>query len=635
MSSLSTLGVAVVGAGYWGPNLIRNFRTSPQWDLVAVCDLDEERARGLLGARSGVQVTSSLDEVLAREDVHAVAVATPARTHQTIALAALAAGKHVLVEKPLADSVANGQRMVDLAAEQGLLLMADHTYCYTPAVLKIRELVRAGELGEILFVDSVRINLGLVQPDVDVFWDLAPHDLAILDFVLPGGLRPTGVSASGADPLGAGKACVGYLSLPLPNGGIAHIHVNWLSPTKIRQMVIGGTRRTLVWDDLNPQQRLSVYDRGVDLQQTSADTTDRAAATISYRLGDTWAPALPEREPLGEMVTEFADQHPRAPSSPHRRQGRASGTAGARGCGAQPRHRGRPGGRGRGRPGLGGRAMTELKGARVLVTGGAGTIGSTLVDQLLEAGAARVTVLDNLVRGRRANLDHAEATGRLDLVVGDIRDRDLVHDVTSGCDLVFHQAAIRITQCAEEPRLALEVLVDGTFNVLEAAADAVVDKLVAASSASVYGLAEEFPTLGAPPPLRQRHVLRRRQVVQRGDAPQLPGDARPRPRGAAVLQRLRPADGRARPLHRGPGAVDGADRRRSAARSSSATGARRWTSSSPPTSRAPTCWRPCRRCARASTTWHGGRRPACWASPRRCWSRWGQTCPSSTARSGP
>ena len=138
--------------------------------------------------------------------------------------------------------------------------------------------------------------------------------------------------------------------------------------------------------------------------------------------------------------------------------------------------------------------MTALNGARVMVTGGAGTIGSTLVDQLLEAGAAKVTVLDNLVRGRRANLDHAQASGRLDLVIGDIRDRDLVHDVTRGCDLVFHQAAIRITQCAEEPRLALEVLVDGTFNVLEAAADSDVAKVVAASSASVYGLAEEFPT---------------------------------------------------------------------------------------------------------------------------------------------
>ena len=307
MHASDQLGVAVVGAGYWGPNLIRNFRSSNDWDLRAVCDLDTARAEQVLGARSGVDVTASLDEVIAREDIQAIAIATPARTHQGIALAALRAGKHVLVEKPLADSVQNGRAMVDLAREQGLVLMADHTYCYTPAVLKIRELVEAGELGELLFVDSVRINLGLVQPDVDVFWDLAPHDLSILDFVLPGGLRPTGVSAHGADPLAAGKACVGYLSLPLPGGAMAHVHVNWLSPTKIRQMVIAGTRRTLVWDDLNPQQRLSVYDRGVDLAHQSVDSVDRTDATISYRLGDTWAPALPEREALGAMVTEFAD----------------------------------------------------------------------------------------------------------------------------------------------------------------------------------------------------------------------------------------------------------------------------------------------------------------------------------------
>jgi predicted dehydrogenase len=300
------LGAAVVGAGYWGPNLIRNFRSSSDWDLRAVCDLDAGRAEAVLGSRSGVDVTTSLDELLARDDVEAVAIATPARTHHAIALQALRAGKHVLVEKPLADSVDAGREMVAVAREQGLVLMADHTYCYTPVVQKIRELVSVGALGEILFVDSVRINLGLIQPDVDVFWDLAPHDLSILDYVLPDGLRPEGVAAQGADPVGAGKSCVGYLTLPLPGGAIAHVHVNWLSPTKIRQMVIGGTERTLVWDDLNPQQRLSVYDRGVDLVQQSVDSADRRTATVSYRLGDTWAPALQEAEALGLMVGELA-----------------------------------------------------------------------------------------------------------------------------------------------------------------------------------------------------------------------------------------------------------------------------------------------------------------------------------------
>lgn len=300
------LRIAVVGAGYWGPNLARNFFASPDWELVAICDLDRERAERVASQVGQVPAVTSLTELLASEDLDAIAIATPARTHYPIAMQALAAGKHVVVEKPLADSGSNGQAMVLEAAARGLILMADHTYCYTPAVLKIRELVSEGALGDILFIDSVRINLGLIQPDVDVFWDLAPHDLSILDFILPGGLRPTAVAAQGADPLAAGRSCIGYLTLPLESGAIAHVHVNWLSPTKIRQMVIGGSKRTLVWDDLNPQQRLSVYDRGVDLGEQSAERTDRRDANISYRLGDTWSPALPEREALSTMATEFA-----------------------------------------------------------------------------------------------------------------------------------------------------------------------------------------------------------------------------------------------------------------------------------------------------------------------------------------
>lgn len=304
---INPLRIAVVGAGYWGPNLARNFRASPDWELISICDLDRARAEKLSDSLGGVPVMTHLDELLLDPDLDAVAVATPAHTHHTVVLAALRAGKHVVVEKPLADSRERGLEMVREADERGLILMADHTYCYTPAATKIREIIEQGMLGDILFIDSVRINLGLIQPDVDVFWDLAPHDLSIMDFILPGGLSATTAAAQGADPLGAGKACVGYLSLPLEGGAIAHVHVNWLSPTKIRQMVVGGTKQTLVWDDLNPQQRLSVYDRGVDLQQVSSTEADRAAATVSYRLGDTWSPALPEREALSSMATEFAD----------------------------------------------------------------------------------------------------------------------------------------------------------------------------------------------------------------------------------------------------------------------------------------------------------------------------------------
>lgn len=302
----SMLRVAVIGAGYWGPNLARNFHNSSDWELAAVCDLDAGRAEALARRFAGAAAVSELSAVLEDPDIQAVAIATPARTHHAIATAALEAGKHVLVEKPLADSGPHGRSMAETAERCGLVLMADHTYCYTPAVMKIRELIEAGELGDILFIDSVRINLGLIQPDVDVFWDLAPHDLSIIDFILPGGLRPLSVSAQGADPLGAGKACIGYLTLPLRGGAVAHVHVNWLSPTKIRTMIIGGSKRTLVWDDLNPQQRVSVYDRGVELQTQQLGAADRRAAMISYRLGDTWSPALGEREPLDAMAAEFA-----------------------------------------------------------------------------------------------------------------------------------------------------------------------------------------------------------------------------------------------------------------------------------------------------------------------------------------
>lgn len=318
------LRVAVVGAGYWGPNLVRNFRGAPDWDLVAVCDLDESRARKVIGARSTVEIETSLTRLLDRDDIDAVAIATPARTHAPIALAAIAAGKHVVVEKPLADTPEAAEAMVLAAQDAGTVLMIDHTYCYTPAVQYIRDAIATGMLGDLLYIDSVRINLGLVQPDVDVFWDLAPHDLSILDFILPGGLAPRSVSATGADPLGAGKACVGYVTMPLVAGGIAHVNVNWLSPTKIRQMVVGGSRRTLIWDDLNPQQRVAVFDRGVDLATQRADAEQREVATVSYRLGDVTVPALPEKEALSSMVAEFAA------SIRERRAPRTDGLAGLR-----------------------------------------------------------------------------------------------------------------------------------------------------------------------------------------------------------------------------------------------------------------------------------------------------------------
>jgi predicted dehydrogenase len=304
---MSTVGLAVIGAGYWGPNLVRTALATTAIRLEWLCDLDVDRARAVLGPYTTVRATDSLDAILADPAVNAVAIATPAATHFDLVRAVLEAGKHVLVEKPLTSSVAEGQKLVALARQSGLVLMCDHTYCYTPAVQRIREFIRGGQIGDIQFVDSVRINLGLVQPDVNVLWDLAPHDLSILDFVLPDHIRPVAVAAHTVDPIGAGRACLGYLSVWLSNGALAHVHVNWLSPTKIRTTVFGGSRRTIVWDDMNPAGRLAVHDRGVDrLQAGNVPQDERRQALISYRTGDTLVPALPEREALMSVMAEFS-----------------------------------------------------------------------------------------------------------------------------------------------------------------------------------------------------------------------------------------------------------------------------------------------------------------------------------------
>ncbi|WP_297655298.1 Gfo/Idh/MocA family oxidoreductase [Pseudonocardia sp.] len=306
-TSSPAIGIAVIGAGYWGPNLVRNAQQTPGLRLEYLCDLDVDRAKKVLGDYSTVRVSGSLDEVLADPAVSAVAIATPAATHYGVALKALEAGKHVLVEKPLAPTYEEGRLLVEAAERHQRVLMLDHTYVYTPPVRHIRELVRGGELGDLQYLDSVRINLGLVQPDVDVLWDLAPHDLSIFDAILPDDVQPVSVAAHGSDPVGAGHACVAHLTIRLSNDALAHVHVNWLSPTKIRTVVVGGSSRTVVWDDLNPVQKLSVHDRGVDrADPTGLDADARGRTAVSYRTGDTVAPALPNHEALRSVMVEFA-----------------------------------------------------------------------------------------------------------------------------------------------------------------------------------------------------------------------------------------------------------------------------------------------------------------------------------------
>jgi predicted dehydrogenase len=298
------INVAVVGAGYWGPNLIRNFVACPDAKLVAVCDKDRARLDKVLAGYPGVEAIESHEALLAKKDLDAVAIATPVGTHAPLALAALQAGKHVLVEKPLAGSVRDAEAMVRAANDAQRILMVDHTFVYSGPVRKIKEIVDSGDLGEIYFVDSVRINLGLFQHDVNVVWDLAPHDLSIMDHLI--GRLPKSLSAFGtchADS-DSGIEDVAYLNLDFGNGLLASFHVNWLSPVKIRHFLVGGSRKGLVYNDLTPDEKIKVYDRGITISQ---DAEARRGALIGYRTGDVWSPRIEGQEPLQVMVRHFVE----------------------------------------------------------------------------------------------------------------------------------------------------------------------------------------------------------------------------------------------------------------------------------------------------------------------------------------
>lgn len=296
------ISVAVIGCGYWGPNLVRNFAACPDTRLVAVCDQDPARLDRITKQYPTAEGVADVEALLARSDVDAVAIATPVRTHAPFALAALRAGKHVLVEKPLASSVRDAEQVVETAEKNGLTLMVDHTFVFSPPVRKIRELVTSGELGDLLYLDSVRINLGLFQHDVNVVWDLAPHDLSIVDHLL--GRLPRSLSAFGAcHTAGLEHEDVAYLNLDFGDGLLASFHVNWLSPVKIRHFIVGGRKKSVVYNDLEQAEKVKVYDRGVTV---SSDPEARRGVLVGYRTGDVWSPNLEQAEPLQQMVRHFA-----------------------------------------------------------------------------------------------------------------------------------------------------------------------------------------------------------------------------------------------------------------------------------------------------------------------------------------
>ena len=295
------LRIAVIGYGYWGPNLVRNFAATPRVKVMAIAETRANRRQLAQQQYPHIAVVEEAAAVIADPEIDAIAIATPIFTHFALAKAALEAGKHVLVEKPLAPSVAEAEELAALAERQQRVLMVDHTFVYTGAVRKIREIIGTGELGRVLYVDSVRINLGLFQPDFNVIWDLAPHDLTIIDHVI--GAQPRWVSAIGVSHYGR-QENLAYLTVGYDDGLLAHVHVNWVAPVKTRRTIIAGSQKMIVWDDTSPVEPVKVYESSVDVQHM--DKESAYALNVQYRSGDVHSPKLDGREALSVMAQTFA-----------------------------------------------------------------------------------------------------------------------------------------------------------------------------------------------------------------------------------------------------------------------------------------------------------------------------------------
>jgi len=296
------LNIGVIGYGYWGPKLVRNFQELPTTRVTMLADLSPVRLNQVRQAFPAVQVTHNYHELLASPDVDAVVIATPVSTHAPIGLDALRAGKHVLIEKPLAHTREAGQALVDLAAERGLVLMVGHTFEYNPAVESLKELVDSGDIGRVYYINSSRTNLGIFQKDVNVLWDLAPHDISIMLYVL--GMDPISVNACGEAYVQPKIPDVARLTLNFPNQIQTHIHVSWLDPCKVRRTTIVGSKKMIVYDDVEMQEKIKIYDTGVNRPE---HTDNYGEFQLSYRYGDITIPRIPLHEPLKVECGHFAD----------------------------------------------------------------------------------------------------------------------------------------------------------------------------------------------------------------------------------------------------------------------------------------------------------------------------------------
>jgi predicted dehydrogenase len=290
----------VIGYGYWGPNVVRNLTSLDGSQVLAIAEMSAAARKRAQKAHPGITVTADASEVMASPDIDAVAVITPVWTHYELTKAALENGKHVFVEKPFTSNTEQGEKLIELARRKNLKIMVDHTFLFTGAVRKISQLLDDDALGKLYYYDSTRVNLGLFQHDINVLWDLAPHDLSIMDYVIK--TTPEAIVATGEKHLNCHED-VAYMTVYFPEKVIAHINVNWLSPVKVRTTLIGGEKRMLVWNDLEADEKVKVYDKGVNI-------TNREGVydlLVSYRSGDMWSPQLEQVEALRQELTYFVD----------------------------------------------------------------------------------------------------------------------------------------------------------------------------------------------------------------------------------------------------------------------------------------------------------------------------------------
>ena len=296
------INIGIVGYGYWGPNLVRNFAETPDANVAAVADLDTSKLALVQRRFPAVKTTTNFRDLLNDPAIDAIAIATPVNTHFELGLAALKAGKHLWLEKPMCETSLQAQQLIDEAERRKLVLLVDHTFIYTGAVMKMGELIKSGELGRIYYYDSIRVNLGLFQRDVSVISDLAVHDFSILDYLL--GEHPTAVSASGTNHFPGTPENLAYVTLFYESGTIAHANVSWLAPVKVRQILVGGSKKMITYDDLEPSEKIKVYDKGISFTD---DPEKIQEMRVGYRTGDMWAPKLAVTEALGLEGAHFVD----------------------------------------------------------------------------------------------------------------------------------------------------------------------------------------------------------------------------------------------------------------------------------------------------------------------------------------